>query len=276
LVRVKRYFFFFLDCMWEHPFDKKRRLERTAFSQAINNKLPRNMVNKIFGYKEIMNELSGYNTPGTLNNARLSKMAHWIANAPVQGMNSSEKLRALRTVMNEIGHLNFPYSNREVQKSILDLYIDNLKFVNSKEKLKNLLSFVQPLSGFDRIYMKYIGLTSSKFFNLNTPTRRKVLNLMKDIPYTQREILAIIGNRQEMIKAIRTDLNLLIKRKQNVLKRITGNAPAVTETNRKVKERIDRELREVRKRKRNLNNMSTGSLKKLTINASKALEKNEM
>jgi hypothetical protein len=264
--------------MWEHPFDKKRRLERTAFSQAINNKLPRNMVNKIFGYKEIMNELSGYNTPGTLNNARLSKMAHWIANAPVQGMNSSEKLRALRTVMNEIGHLNFPYSNREVQKRLLDVYIDNLKFVNSKEKLKNLLSFVQPLSGFDRRYMKYIGLTSSKFFNLNTPTRRKVLNLVKDIRYPGpgREIIAIIGNRQEMIKAIRNDLNYVIKRKQNVVKRNFGNAPAVTETNRKVKERIDRELREARKRKRNLNNMSTGSLKKLTINAFKAREKNEM
>ena len=225
-----------------------------------------------------MNELSGYNTPGTLNNARLSKMAHWIANTPVQGMNSSEKLRALRTVMNEIRHLNFPFHRREAQKTLLDVYIDNLKFVNSKEKLKNLLSFAQPLSGFDARFMKYIGLTSSKFFNLNTPTRRKVLNLVKDIryPVTAREITAIIGNRQEMIKAIRTDLNLLIKRKQNVLKRITGNAPAVTETNRKVKERIDRELREARKRKRNLNNMSTGSLKKLTINASKALEKNEM
>jgi len=248
--------------MWEHPFNKKRRLERTAFSQAINNKLPRNMVNKIFGYKEIMNEL-----PSTLNNARRSKMAHWIANAAVPGMNSSDKLRALRIVMSKIGHLNFPMNKNNEQQRVLDVYIDHLKFVNSKEKLNNLLSFVQPFSSrWDGKVMKNIGLTPSTFFNLNTPTRRKVLNLMKDIPYTQREILAIIGNRQEMIKAIRRDLNYVIKKKQNVVKRIFGNAPAVTETNRKVKERIDRELREVRKRKRNLNNMSTGSLKKLAIN----------
>jgi hypothetical protein len=255
--------------MWEHPFNRKRRLERAAFSQSTNNKLPRNMVNKIFGYKEILNELRLRNT--SINFLRYSdkkasnlrsKMAHWVANTNVPGMNSYEKLKTLLSGVHSLGRGLFPGS--------LELYIDHLHLVNSKDKMNDLERFSQTLASREAAKsIKNIGLTPSKFLKLNTPSRRKVLNIIngdKNMAYrsTKHQIIAIIGNRQNMIKVVRMHLNRDINMKQRAQKKLLGNA----EANKKTKERFDMELRAARKRKRNLNNLSTQSLKNILMEMS--------
>jgi hypothetical protein len=260
--------------MWEHPFNKKRRLERAAFSQSTNNKLPKNMVNKIFDYKEILNELRLRNTSRNFrrysnkegSNMR-SKMAHWVANTNVPGMNSSEKLKTLLVDVHSLASGFFPPES-------LELYIDHLQLVNSRNRMTDLEWFARTLASSEAAKRrKNIGLTPSKFLKLNAPSRGKVLNILErdknmERLHTKYQIMAIIGNRQEMIKAVRMHLNRGINMKQRAQKKFLGNARPVNEANRKTKERFEMELRVARKRKRNLNNLSTQGLKNILMEIS--------
>jgi hypothetical protein len=173
--------------MWEHPFNVKRRKERAAFSQSTKNKLPRNVVNKIFGYKEALNILNDQVSQYFTDNKR-AKVARWMSDSNVKDMNSSEKVYTIKRHLSRI-------ANSESQ---MKTYINHLHLVNSKNKLDDLLHFAK----IHVLNRTPIRLTGEKFMNLNTPTRRKVLNMINAKPRTTEEyykIIATIGDREHMI-----------------------------------------------------------------------------
>jgi hypothetical protein len=184
--------------MWEHPFNVKRRKERAAFSQSTKNKLPRNIVNKIFGYKEALNILNDQASPryNYFTNNKRAKVARWMSDSNVKDMNSSEKVYTIKRHLSRIAN----------HESHMKTYINHLHLVNSKNKLDDLLHFAK----IHVLYRTPIRLTGEKFMNLNTPTRRKVLNMINAKPTTTEEyykIIATIGDREHIITLLLGRLN---------------------------------------------------------------------
>lgn len=227
--------------MWEHPSNKKRRLERTAFIQSTKDKLPRNVVNKIFGYKEALNLLHGLGYR-FMNNHNANKLATWLAGPNVNGMNSSDKWEFLKQLISRA-------RNRANAGRVLNHYIRHLHLANSKRKLQDLLSLFIIFD--ERSSYLYGGAfvgtqsarddTAKKLMKLNnTESRQKVLKLLERGRGEENyyEVLATLGNREEMIRALRIKLNTQLK------------------------ETPEPKQRSLRKRKRDLNTMSTQNLKK--------------
>jgi len=203
---------------WEHPLNKKRRLNRTAFREATKNALPRNVVNKIFSYKEAANYLR--NTYPLAHNQVRNAYTRWLTNSNSKmNMNTSEKLKFIDKSINSIGHGHTAkYINLINSKHQLSKLTEYLRLVGEKSpgSIKKQLTERE----FVRKFLKQNDTTTKEIFNVFR-NRRLLWNRSQ-----LHKIVGLIGNRDDMLKILKGRLNQTIQTKQKVLNNTEKSAAA--------------------------------------------------
>lgn len=168
---------------WEDPHNKKRRLERTAFNQSTGYKVPRNIIRKIFNYKDVMNYIDNQ-TEWILSQSNLENLTQWYLNSKTTHNNKMNIIR------------RYAYASRS-QRNTKAKYI--LKYVNSEkdyDDMKEYLSIVGSL-GSTRFYTEG---TLSRFMNTNASVRKNVLKDMRNERHAK--VVARIGNKNAMVEML--------------------------------------------------------------------------
>ena len=235
---------------WEHPFNKKRRLERTAFNQATGYKIPINIIRKIFSYKDAMNYIMEKFKHFRGSNTDLRHMAKWLVNSKTNNMSIETKMRI-------ISH----YLSHDYQVIPNTVY---LKHVNSTEDYYDLASYFNSRRGINKRFRDnfsnmYTDSTLAKFMNKNTSIRKKILIDMYNIHKIHHnraknkeaklleghfKVFARIGNKDAMMKLVRYKINEEM------------NLPNVDKNR----------MTSLKKQKDSLKNLSVDNLRKILLN----------
>ena len=239
---------------WEHPFNKKRRLERTALNKATGYKIPKNIIRKIFSYKDAMNYI-GEETKFRGSNSELRNVAKWFVNSK-NNMNTETKKKIINRYFNYSDHERIP--------------IVHLKLVNSEKKYDDLLRYfsfhyngydIRPTDNFSNMYT---DTTVAKFTNKNASIRKQILNDMANVKKMYR-LRRLNSNRQKWEPK-------LLEGHFKVFARI-GNKNAMVKL---VRYKIDQEMNlpnvdknrmtSLKKQKNSLKNLSVDNLRKILLN----------
>lgn len=230
-------------------------LARNAFTQATKNALPKNVVNKIFTYKEASNYLRN-RFKAIKTNEQLSAYTRFLVNSNPK-MNTSQKLEIISKMMTYLPVNGVLYIN----------------LMNSADNVNELFGYIDlSKRNYNLREFKSVNF-ARRFLKQNKPVREKVLTIMsgRDPKYT--EILALLGTRQEILKILKNDLNADILRTRTELHFMTKalrkskNKPMTRK--RKMfydKNKIEfkntvKRLRTVEKQKNNLDNLTTATLR---------------
>tara|TARA_B100000085_G_scaffold164118_1_gene149194 strand:+ start:94 stop:906 length:813 start_codon:yes stop_codon:yes gene_type:complete len=250
---------------WEHPLNKKRRLNRTAFREATKNALPRNVVNKIFSYKEAANYLR--NTYPLAHNQVRNAYTRWLTNSNSK-MNTSEKLKFIDKSINSIGYTQtakyINLINSEHQLSKLTKYLILVEKRSPRSILKPLTE-----REFVRKFLKQNDTTTKEIFNVFR-NRNLYLNASQ-----LHKIIGLIGNRDDMLKILKGRLNQTIQEKQKMVnsfekstarkkKRPRTRGQVVylqRDVDGRVLERLKTDLSNIKRQKSNLQNLKTSTLR---------------
>lgn len=230
-------------------------LARNAFTQATKNALPKNIVNKIFTYKEASNYLRN-KFKQIKTNEQVSAYTRFLVNSNTK-MNTSQKLEIISNMITYYGANGGKYIN----------------LINSADKVHELLEY-NLLS--ERHYqLKEFNSVNyaRRFLKQNQPVREKVINIMSGRDPKAKEIIALMGTRQEILKILKNDLNAYIERERKRLLSLekalqaSENKPST----RKRKMFYDKyktefinnvkRLRAVDKQKNNLDKLTTATLR---------------
>lgn len=252
---------------WEHPLNKKRRLNRTAFREATKNALPRNVVNKIFSYKEAANYIR--NTYPHAHNQVRNVYTHWLTNSNSKmNMNTSEKLKFIDKSINSIGHTQtakyINLINSEHQLSKLTKYLILVEQKSPRSILKKLT---------EREFVR-------KFLKQNDTTTKEIFNVFRNRNLWWNDsqlhkIIGLIGNRDDMLKILKGRLNQTIQEKQKMVnsfekstawkkKRPRTRGQMVylqRDVDGRVLERLKTDLSNIKRQKSNLQNLKTSTLR---------------
>ena len=256
---------------WEHPVNTSRRLDRTAFTQATQNKLPENIVNKIFSYKEAMNYLRNKYQNKIRNsqlsphsrsvmNKKLNRYTHWLANSNSE-MITRAKLRAIHTSMTTMDSNESEMYNR---------YITKIKTRNHFNDLHRYIIAARK--------SKIPAFTSYKFatgfLKQNSKTRNEVINAINR-GATRSQIVGVIGNRDDMLSILKRDINREIIRERQTIRRYENNISKLNKKQTRKRSRTMIEIENIKKRvnslqnqKRKLENLTTATLKNKIKNLS--------
>lgn len=250
---------------WEHPLNKKRRLNRTAFREATKNALPRNVVNKIFSYKEAANYLR--NTYPLAHNQVRNAYARWLTNSNSKmNMNTSEKLKFIDKSINSIGYggtakyINLINSKHQLSKLTEYLTLVGKKSPGSISKQLTEREFVR------------------KFLKQNDTTTKEIFNVFRNARLLWNrsqlhKIVGLIGNRDDMLKILKGRLNQTIQEKQKMVNTFEKSAAAKKKRPRtrgqmvylnshgRVLERLKTDLSNIKRQKSNLQNLTTSTLR---------------
>lgn len=251
---------------WEHPLNKKRRLNRTAFREATKNALPRNVVNKIFSYKEAANYLR--NTYPLAHNQVRNAYTRWLTNSNSKmNMNTSEKLKFIDKSINSIGHGHTAK------------YIN---LINSKHQLSKLTEYLRLVGGRTVMRLTSNKLTERefvrKFLKQNDTTTKEIFNVFRNRRlwwnHSQlHKIVGLIGNRDDMLKILKSLINQTIQEKQKMVNTFEKSAAAKKKRPRtrghmlylnahgRVLERLKTDLSNIKRQKSNLQNLTTSTLR---------------
>ena len=260
---------------WEHPVNRSRRLDRTAFTQATQNKLPENIVNKIFSYKEAMNYLrnkyqnkirrSKLNPHShSVMNEKLNRYTSWLANSN-SGMTTPAKLRAIHKSMTTMS---------SAKSKLYNGYITKIKSKNHVNDLRRYITTARK--------SKSVGLENYKmvtnFLKQNSKTRNEVINAINR-GANQYQITGMIGNRDDMLNILKRDINKEIFRKQQTIRNHEYNIaklskkPSKKQTSKRSRamieiENLKKHVNSLRNQKRKLENLTTATLKNKIKNRS--------
>ena len=230
-------------------------LARNAFTQATKNALPKNIVNKIFTYKEASNYLRN-KFKKISTNEQVSAYTRFLVNSNSK-MNTSEKLEIIEKMITYLGANGAKYMN----------------LINSTDKVDELLDYKRLA---DRHYSlrEFNSVNyARKFLKQNQPVRKKVLNIMngRDPKYT--EIIALMGTRQEILKMLKNNLNADILHTRIQLHSMNkalraSNSKPLTRKRKMFSDKYKTEyknmvkrLRIVEKQKNNLDKLTTATLR---------------
>lgn len=246
---------------WEHPLNKKRRLNRTAFREATKNALPRNVVNKIFSYKEAANYLR--NTYPLAHNQVRNAYTRWLTNSNSK-MNTSEKLKFIDKSINSIGHgqtakyINLINSEHQLSKLTKYLILVERKSPRSISKKLTEREFVR------------------KFLKQNDTTTKEIFNVFKNRRLWWNDlhkIIGLIGNRDDMLKILKGRLNQTIQEKQKMVNSFEKSAAWKKKRPRtrgqmvylnghgRALESLKTDLSNIKRQKSNLQNLKTSTLR---------------
>ena len=260
---------------WEHPVNRSRRLDRTAFTQATQNKLPENIVNKIFSYKEAMNYLRNkyQNKIGnsklsphsrSVMNEKLNRYTRWLANSN-SGITTPAKLTAIHKSMTTMGSGESKMYNRYITKIKTKNHVNDLRrYITAARKSK--------FAGFKSYKM------ASDFLKQNSKTRNEVINAINRGVH-QYQIIGMIGNRDDMLNILKRDINKEIFRKQQTIRNHEYNIaklskkPSKKQTSKRSRamieiENLKKHVNSLQNQKRKLENMTTATLKNKIKNRS--------
>lgn len=186
--------------MWEHPAITRTRKQRAAFTQATQNKLPRNVVNKIFSYREAANYLKNMYR-NNINNKQQNAYTRWLVNSNSNSnLNLSNKLKMIHEMM-----INFdPTAARIISK-----HLNLIKSMNDARDLKNFIRNIRMTTrrlNYDEKTKLIENSTLRKFLKHNSNTRNKVFNAFSQ-NNTYPKIIGLIGNRQDMLITLKNRIN---------------------------------------------------------------------
>jgi hypothetical protein len=230
-------------------------LARNAFTQATKNALPKNVVNKIFTYKEASNYLRN-RFKSIKTNEQVSAYTRFLVNSKPK-INTSQKLEIIEKMITYLGAKGPKYINLI---NSLDKVIELRDYTHLSERHYNLREFNS---------VNY----ARRFLKQNQPVREKVLNIMSGRDPKAKEIIALMGTRQEILKMLKNYLNEDILRTRlelhsiNKALRASQNKPSTRKRkmlydkyNTEFKNMVKR-LRTAEKQKNNLDSLTTATLR---------------